>query len=198
MQSTAVGFKAQLMLIFYSLALSATVFIIVVLPGSSLLENIARLNSSNIYVAASSWDIPAFISLPCFLALIYALLLRLTQKATEIRIQRCVKVATIFALAAIVFRIPYGFAISHYMEAKGYSSCVSYTSPALMSPAVWVRYPTYCIENTGSVRRSLLEWIDSSVEAGKSISPEDLKRKAEQLLEEYDRKERETFPGVYR
>jgi hypothetical protein len=106
------------------------------------------------------------------------------------------KVAIAFALLAIVARFLLGFSISHYMESKGYTSCPYYSSPALMSSRIWVRSSDYCVENSGSVRKPLLNWFDSLPEFGRNVSQKDVQQKVDQLLKEYDRRERERFPEV--
>ncbi|TVZ41154.1 hypothetical protein P886_0493 [Alteromonadaceae bacterium 2753L.S.0a.02] len=191
------GYKIKLQLIFYILALAATVVILLIFRVGSLLENSEKLASGKIYVAASAWDIPVLLSLPTFIALIFAMLLKLLNKATDTRIQASVKVALIFAFIAIAVRIPYGLLLSKHLESHGYSRCVPYTAPAMMSATVWVRDSRYCIENSGSVRRSLLAWLDKTQLENKYLSPADVKVKVNSLLEEFDKRERERYPELY-
>ncbi|MFT7559107.1 MAG: putative membrane protein [Flavobacteriales bacterium] len=70
----------RLSIVFYIFALGATVAAIALIKGIRFLENINRLSNDSIYTAASSWDIPVFIGLPCFVALIIALFLRLIDQ----------------------------------------------------------------------------------------------------------------------
>ena len=173
---------ARLNILFFIFALSTSVIVIVVLKGNSHLENIDKLNSGNIAVAVSNWDIPVFLSLPCFVSLIIALCFRFANQASEKRISACVKIALIFAIMAIIVRIPYGYLASHYMRNKGYSPCWEFSSPSIMGDIVWVRNSGYCVENSGSVRKELLAWIDARPNAGKDVSPVEVRAKAEALL----------------
>ncbi|SMF26998.1 Protein of unknown function [Alteromonadaceae bacterium Bs31] len=179
---------------FFILALSATVFEIVVHMGSSFLTNTQRLSSQNVYVSVSSWDVPLFIGIPTLLSLIFLLALKLINKEPEAIKQKALKIAIFFALGAIVLRIPYGFTVSSIMQKKGYSRCWEYSSAAMMSPTVWVKEPAYCIANSGSVRRDVLKWLDDSKQ---QPSPQEVKEKVNLLLEEYDRSEREKYPALY-
>ncbi len=188
--------RKRLAAFFYTLALGLSIYAILVLRGESFLANISNLQNNHIYVAVSSWDIPAFISVPCFIALMAILLLRMRSRVPEDRIRRLLKVAIAFALLAIVARFLLGFSISHYMESKGYTSCPYYSSPALMSSRIWVRSSDYCVENSGSVRKPLLNWFDSLPEFGRNVSQKDVQQKVDQLLKEYDRRERERFPEL--
>jgi hypothetical protein len=133
------------------------------LGGGNLLQNIERLERGHIYVSVSNWDIPAFVSLPCFLALIFALTLRLVRAASEKRIRVCVKVAFGAALVAIMVRLPYGFVVSNYMGAHGYTSCWQYSSQSIMGPVVWVR------------------------NSGKEVTPDEVRLKIDELLKNWER-----------
>jgi hypothetical protein len=204
--------RKRLAALFYTAALGLSIYAILVLRGKSFLANISNLQNNHIYVAVSSWDIPAFISVPCFIALMAILMLgsgfllrpttyihvsvRMRSRVPEDLIRRLLKVAIAFAVLAIVARIVLGFSISHYMEAKGYTSCPYYSSPALMSSRIWVRSSDYCVENSGSVRKLLLNWFDSLPEFGRNVSQKDVQQKVDQLLKEYDRRERERFPEL--
>lgn len=179
---------------FFILALSATVFEIVVHMGSSFLTNTQRLSSQNVYVSVSSWDVPLFIGIPTLLSLIFLLALKLINKEPEAIKQKALKIAIFFALGAIVLRIPYGFTVSSIMQKQGYSRCWEYSSAAMMSPTVWVKEPAYCIANSGSVLRDVLKWLDDSKQ---QPSPLEVKEKVNLLLEEYDRSEREKYPELY-
>ncbi len=188
--------RKRLAAFFYTAALGLSIYVILVLRGKSFLANISNLQNNHIYVAVSSWDIPAFISVPCFIALMVILMLRMRSKVPEDRIRRLLKVAIAFALLAIVARFLLGFSIFHYMESKGYTSCPYYSSPALMSSRIWVRSSDYCVENSGSVRKPLLNWFDSLPEFGRNVSQKNVQQKVDQLLKEYDRRERERFPEL--
>jgi len=187
----------RLKILFIIIALSVCVYAAIEIMGISFLENIDKLSNGNIAVALSYWDIPVFLSLPCFVALIIALVFRFAKQLSEKWISAAVNVAIMFALLAIVVRIPYGHFLSHYMQDKGYSSCWAFTSPSITSEIVWVRNPGYCIENTSVVRSELLAWIDSLPDAGKDVPPMEVRLKAEELLSEYDRQQREKYPDLY-
>jgi uncharacterized membrane protein len=181
------GISFRMQLIFYILALSGCVALIVALLGGNLLQNIERLERGHIYVSVSNWDIPAFVSLPCFFALIVALTLRLVRAASEKRIQVCVKVAFGAALVAIMVRLPYGFVVSNYMGAHGYTSCWQYSSQSIMGPVVWVRNTGYCVENSGSVSRELLEWLDNNSNSDNEVTPDEVRLKIDELLKNWER-----------
>lgn len=181
-------------IVLFILALSATVFEIVVHMGSSFLTNIQRLSSQNIYVTVSSWDVPSFVGLPTLLSLIFLLAIKLINKEQEEIKQKALKIAIFFALGAIVLRVPYGFTVSSIMHKNGYSRCWEYSSAAMMSPTVWVKEPAYCIANSGSVRRDVLQWLDDSKQ---QPSPLEVEEKVNLLLKEYDRLEREKYPELY-
>ncbi len=187
----------RLNILFFIFALSASVIVIVVIRGNSYLENIDKLNSGNIAVAVSSWDISIFLSLPCFVALIIALCFRLANQVSERRIGMSIKIALIFAIIAIVVRIPYGYIASHYMRDKGYSPCWEFSSPSIMGDIVWVRNFDYCIENSGSVRKELLAWIDARPNGGKDVSPVEIRTKTEALLNLFDQKKGEPPPNLF-
>ena len=188
--------RKRLAALFYTVALGLSIYAILVLRGKSFLANISNLQNNHIYVAVSSWDIPAFISVPCFIALMAILILRMRNRVPEVLIQSLLKVAIAFALLAIVVRILLGFSISHYMESKGYTSCPYYSSPALMSSRIWVRSSDFCVENSGSVRKPLLKWFDSLPAFGRNVSQKDVQQKVDQLLREYDQREGERFPEL--
>jgi|GEM_PF-1787727 len=191
------GFTFKLQLVFYIFALAATVLVLLIFRVGSLLENSEKLAAGNIYVAASAWDIPVLIGLPTFIALIIAMLLKLVNQATEKRIQRCVQVALFFAFIAIGVSIPYRFALSNHLEKQGYSQCLPYTAPALMSATIWVRDSRYCVANSGSIRRQLLTWLDASQAASHYLSPAEVKTKVSELLDAFDKHERERYPEIY-
>jgi hypothetical protein len=185
--------KARLASLFYIAVLGLTVYVLLVMRGASFLANISNLQNQHIYVAVSSWDIPAFIGLPCFVVLIAVLILRMKNGVSEVLIQKLLKVAIAFALIAIVVRVLTGFSIPNYLESKGYTYCPYYGSPALMSANIWVRSPEYCVENSGSVRKQLLNWFDSLPEFGRNISQADVRQKVGQLLAEYDQREQDRY-----
>ena len=187
-------FMIRLQCAFYILILCATIFVIIAFMGADLAANIQRIGNQGAYAAVSSWDIPAFITIPTLLSLITLLALKLFNKEQEGRTQSALKFAIFFALGAIVVRIPYGFAVSSLMENKGYSRCLEYSSPAMLSPTVWVKDPAYCIANSGSVRRDVLQWLDNTKQLPASIEVEE---KVNLLLKEYDRLERQKYPGLY-
>lgn len=176
--------KDRLNFIFFILVLSATVAVIITLRGAAFVEGLRDFNGKNIIVEASNWDIPIFISLPCFLALITALLLRLLDLDSQKRIQRCVKFALAFSLAAIVIRLPYGFFVKHSFEKNGYTPCWELSSPAIFSPTIWVKHRSYCIQNSGSVRKEIIDWINDP--KNKNVSPDELRKKTHELLNAYD------------
>ncbi len=132
------------------------------------------------------------------MVLIYLLFLKLIDKDTDRRTQKGLKIAIAFAVTAILVRIPYGFFITEYVEQKGYILCPYYSSPALMSPQVWVRDQQYCIANTGSIRKPLLEWLDSLPESKLAIPATAVNQKAKELLEAFDRQEREKYPELFK
>lgn len=183
------GLLAKLNLIFLLIVLGAVVVGTVGFMGGLLVENIERLSNDNIYVLVSKWDIPAFIGLPCFVVIIWGLLLRLLNKATDARIQWCVNFCIVPAIAAVVVRVFYGFVVDGYMASHGYTYCWEYTSPSAMSPSVWVKEPEFCISNSGSVRREVLSWMDSRPNWGKDVSVEEVEAKVAMLLKEWKREQ---------
>ena len=167
--------KDRLNLIFFIFALSATVVVIIDIRGTDFLESLRHFNERNILIEASNWDVPAFISLPCFLGLIAALVLRLLYLYSQQRIQRCVKFALAFAIAAIIVRAPYGLFVRYSFEKNGYSPYWALSSPAIYSPTTWVKHPSYCVQNSGSVRKEIIDWINDP--KNKNVSSEDLRKK---------------------
>ncbi|WP_166263563.1 hypothetical protein [Marinobacter caseinilyticus] len=188
----------KLKTVFYISALLSVNYIIVALMGSALLEHFERLQTGNIYISVSGWDIPALISLPCFLALAAALVLRLLNRTTEKRLNVCLKVGLFFSLLTIISRPIYGYVISTKMEQSGYSPCWSYSSPSLMSPTVWVRSEAYCIENAGKVRKEILIWMDELPDAGAGVSAEAVRKQANELLYSWDMEDRAKYPHLYK
>ncbi len=188
----------RLNILFFIVALSASVFAIIVLRGSSFIKNLDKLNQKAIAIEASNWDIPIFIALPCFIALIFALVLRLIDQDQDSRIRACINVALIFAAISIVVRIPYGYAVSNFLAGKNYSKCWEFSSPSMMSPTIWVKNSGYCIENSGSVRKEIIAWLDTLPNSGKGITPNDVRDKTQTLLETYDLKQREKYPELFR
>ena len=187
----------RLNILFFIVAFASVVFTIIYIRGHEFLVNIYRLRERSIAVEVSNWDVPMFLAVPCFVSLIIGLVLRLTDLDRDKRIQRCVGVALIFAFLSIAVRIPYGFAVRSYMESLGYSPCWQLSSLAIMSPTVWVRNPGYCIENVGSVRRPLLQWINLQADGGVDVTPDEVRAKAEELLDIFDRDQRLKFPGIF-
>lgn len=182
----------RLNFLFFIVALSFAMLVILFIRGQSFFANIFKLHEQSIAIEASNWDVPMFLALPCFISLIAALVLRLIDLDTEKRIQRCVGVAVIFALLSIAVRIPYGFALRYYMESLSYSSCWPLTSPSIMAPTLWVRNSGYCIEDAGSVRKPLLQWIDGLPNGGANVTPNEVRTKAEALLRAFDQEQTRT------
>jgi len=177
----------RLNVIFFIAALTSVVFAIIYIRGHEFLVNIYRLREHSIAVEVSNWDVPMFLAVPCFVSIIIGLVLRLTDLDKDRRIQRCVGIALIFAFLSIAVRIPYGFAVRSYMESLGYSPCWQLSSFAIMSPTVWVRNPGYCIDNVGSIRKPLLEWMSVQPNGGANVTPNEVRAKAEELLDIFDR-----------
>ncbi|PCM44912.1 hypothetical protein [Marinobacter sp. ANT_B65] len=187
----------RLNILFFIAAITLVVLVILYLRGQEFLVNIYRLREHSIAVEVSNWDVPMFLAVPCFVSIIVGLVLRLTDWDRDKRIQRCVGVALIFAFLSIAVRIPYGFAVRSYMESLGYSSCWQLSSPAIMSPTVWVRNPGYCIENVGSVRNPLLEWMSLQPNGGADVAPNEVRAKAEELLAIYDHSQKMKYPEIF-
>jgi len=62
-------FMIRLQCAFYILILCATIFVIIAFMGADLAANIQRIGNQGAYAAVSSWDIPAFITIPTLLSL---------------------------------------------------------------------------------------------------------------------------------
>lgn len=180
------GIATRLSCLFYILVLSAVILVIIWFGGGALITNFYKLSNNSIYLSVSSWDVPLIVGLPCFFALSYVLCLRLFDLASEQRIQQGLKIAVIFAIAAIVVRLFYGFVVSGLLTYNGYSSCWQYSSPQVMSPTVWVRNPDFCIANSGSVRTEILSWMGTLPNAGKDVSVEEVQAKVAELLVQWD------------
>ena len=191
------SFATRLNYLLFIVALSVTTLAIVILRGSSFLENINRLEQRAISVELSNWDIPMFVAIPCFIALTIALILRFIDQDSDSRIRACVNTALVFAMLTIIVRIPCGYIASNFMTNKGYAPCWEFSSPSVMSPVVWVRNSGYCIENSGSVRKELITWLNSLPNKGNNLTPNDIREKVEALLADYDKKEREKFPELF-
>ena len=68
-----------------------------------------------------------------------------------------------------------------------------------MSPTVWVKKPGYCVENTGKVRKAMLNWMDSLADEMEADIPVSAVREhASMLLESWEREERRKYPHLYR
>lgn len=177
-----ISIAARLNYLFYILVLGAVIFVIVLFGVGGVISNVTKLANHNIYVSVSSWDVPLIVGLPCFFAMAYVLCLRFLNMAREQRIQKALKVAVVFAIAAIVTRLLYGFVIAAFLSYKGYSSCWQYSSPQVMSPTVWVNNSDFCIAHSGSVRRDILGWMDTLPNAGSGVSVDEVKVKVAELL----------------
>lgn len=144
------------------------------LRGQSFINSFWRIKNDHIYIEVSNWDAPAFASLPCFLALIVILTLRLSGYKSEVAIQKLLKISVFSAVAAIFIRLPMGYLSSSYLGSAGYSPCWELSSPSLMAPTVWVSNTGYCLSGVSGVRDGALEWIDAQTEAGNSPTPSEL------------------------
>ncbi|MFE8073509.1 hypothetical protein QQM79_20870 [Marinobacteraceae bacterium S3BR75-40.1] len=189
-----IGYRLRLILLIA--AMTSAIYAFFALMGAPFLENFKRLENRHIYVAVSTWDLPLLVSLPAFLVLIAGLLLRLFDKATDARINLCIKIALPFAFLAILTRVIYGFSISDHMEDEGYSPCWHYSSPAMMSPTVYVRNPAYCVPNAGKVRREVLAWMDELPNNGRNISAKEVQVKVSELLAVWEKQNKEQFPHL--
>jgi hypothetical protein len=194
---TGDGYNRIKLLLLIALMLALTCFVIVVI-GGALADNIGRLARGSIYVSVSHWDVPLLISVPTYLALTYVLLLRLLGHASEQSVKASIKIAVLFALIAIITRPIYGYLATSKMELSGYFPCWSYSAPTLMSPTVWVKRPGYCIENTGKVRKSLLNWMDSLPDLGSNVPVSVVEKQASMLMDTWEKEEREKYPHLYK
>lgn len=161
---------------------AAAVMMGITLPD--FLHNWQRAFDRYPYVEATGWDLPMLLGIPALLLLSTGMLLRVFDRATERRLGRILKLATIFALIAIGTRIIYGFVVSWYLTSAGYSKCWTLTDPSLYARATWVNHADYCVENAGPFRGQLLAWIDTQVAQGREVRPENVQRAAQELLAE--------------
>lgn len=169
------------MIILNVVLLVSCVVALLVFRGQAFFEGFDRISNDHIYIEVSNWDIPVFVSIPCFLALIAILILRITGSKTELVIQKLLKIAVVFSVAAILIRIPIGYLNSSFLGSAGYTPCWQLSSPSLMAPTVWVSNSGYCLLDSGSVRDELLEWIDSEINAGKRPTPNELASEVDNL-----------------
>jgi hypothetical protein len=176
--------------------LSLTYFVIVVL-GGAFAVNVGRLVQGHIYVSVSNWDIPLLLAVPTYLALINLLLLRLFDRASDKSVTTTIKIATTFAIVAILARPIYGYFVTTKMEYSGYTSCWPYSSPSLMSPTVWVKQPGYCVSNSGKVRKEILSWMDTLPNRGSDIPVNAVNEKVSMLLEDWEKNEIKRYPHLY-
>lgn len=171
--------------------ISASAILIVVAASLAIFvpqffTNLDRLIARHPYVSFNPWDLPFFVGVPTFLALVYGIGLRVFNQANEKRIDNVLKVALVFAIVAALTRMVYGIGMSQHLTSLGYSSCWSLSSPSVMSATVWVKKSRYCIENAGAVRKPLLRWIDERAAAGEPIAAEEVRAQAEQLLLDWE------------
>lgn len=148
--------------------------------------NLDRLIAGHPYVSFNAWDIPFFLAVPIFIILAFGIGLRLTNKATEKRIQHAMKFALIFGAIATSARFIYGFTGSQFIAELGYTSCWSLSSPSLMAPTVYVKKSSYCLDNVGHVRKDLLVWMDDQAILGQSLDQVELQKEADRLLVLWD------------
>lgn len=148
------------------------------------------INAESIAVHMSVWWVPALIGSPMFLLLAYGFLLKIFEKDKGRQFQYVTNAAIAFALIAMVVRVFSGFVVDDRLGAKGYSKCIYYTAPANFSPTAWVRAPEYCIEQTGVIRRPLMDWLQALPNGGRDVTASEVRAKAMEMLEAYKAGER--------
>ncbi len=161
--------------------LASCVTALIYFRGHAFIDGISRVNDGHIYVSISNWDIPVFISIPCFLSIIAILILRLVGRGAESTVQKLLKFSFVAALIAIVVRLPIGYLNSTYMYSAGYSPCWELSSPSLMAPTVWVSNSGYCLPEAAGVRGEVLEWIDAQFRSGVRPTPREVAREVSKL-----------------
>lgn len=111
---------------------------------------------------------------------------RLVNKVNTYRFNLTLKLSIIFAIAAIVTRIFYGWIIIAVMTSHGYSHCWPYSSPSIYARKVYVREEAYCIANSGVVRNDILTWIDQKQVNGQPLSIDAVQENVKRMLGTWD------------
>lgn len=163
--------------------LALCVVVLVFYRGQAFIDGLGRISGGHIYLAVSNWDIPIFLSLPCFLSLIAILMLRFIGGKSEAAVQKLLKVSIASAVVAILIRLPVGYLNSSYLYSAGYSPCWELSSPSLMAPTVWVSNSGYCIPSSASVRGEVLGWIDAQIKSGNRPTPNQMASEVNNLRE---------------
>lgn len=152
--------------------------------------NQSLIEARSIAVQVSVWWAPALIGSPMFVLIAYGFILKIFEKDQGKQFQYVANAAIVFVLIAMVVRVFSGFVIDSRLADQGYSKCIYYTAPANFSPTAWVRAPEYCIEQTGVIRRPLMEWLQALPNAGRDVSAEEVREKAQEILAAYEAGER--------
>ncbi|MDN3638776.1 hypothetical protein QWY82_08150 [Simiduia curdlanivorans] len=167
--------------VFFILVSIGIVYVILFMTLPQFIQNWKLLQEASLVVALSPWAIPAAMATTVFLILAWALVLRLIDKDTGKHYERTVHVAIILSIVTIVVRLPMGFILDGYLTSKNYSYCYWYTPPANFSSPVWVSKPQFCIEQTGHIRKMLVEWLQAQPNGGRDLSLLDVQQKVAEL-----------------
>ncbi|MFD2097157.1 DUF1240 domain-containing protein [Corallincola platygyrae] len=189
------GVSARLNLLFITTVMAAITVGIALFASQGFSESRAQLASSHIYVSISSWDLPCLVGIPCCIVVTAILSLRLFNQATEKRLNFLINAAVLLAIPSILLRLVYGFYVSYEMNQRGYFNCWAYSSPSIMSNAVWVKSPGYCIDNSGQVRKEVLRWLDGFGSATPSI--DEVEKHVIEMQIAWEEDQRKRFPHLY-
>lgn len=176
--------------IFLSLILIGMSYVILMLGLGSFVENMKLLKQQAVAVYISSWAVPMAVACPAFMLLAFGLLLKVVGRDKGALYTGAFNLAVGIGVVAILVRLPIGLMLDKNLEDAGYTYCYWYTSPANFSPQVWVRSPEYCVEQTGVVRRPLMDWIQALPEGGNNVTPAEVRLKALEMLAAYEAGER--------
>ncbi len=176
--------------IFLAIIMVAIAGVILMLGLGNFLNNFQLFEQYAIAVYASSWALPMAIASPVFILLAFCLVLRLVGKDKGRLYTNTFNLAVGIGVVAILVRLPMGYMIESRLKEEGYSYCFWYTSPANFRPQVWVRSPEYCIEQTGVIRRPLMDWLQALPDGGRDVTAQEVRAKAMEMLEAYEAGER--------
>lgn len=126
--------------------------------------------------------IPALIfGLPTIAAIMYLLLLQILSKATPKTTKSGIKFI-IFSFPLLLLAVfIYPWQVSRYIENQGYSVCQYYSGATLGAPTIWVKSPSYCIDDGYQVRIELVDWLVQFDGKIKQVTPPEVKNKILEL-----------------
>ena len=180
--------KAKFVLL--SLILIGMSYVILSLGLGNFIQNMKLLEQHAVAVYVSNWALPMAIACPAFVLFAIALLLKVVERDKGPHYSRLLNLAVGFGVVAIIARLPMGFILDNHVEEEGYSYCYWYTSPANFRPQVWVRSPEFCVEQTGVIRRPLMDWLQALPNGGRDVTHTAVREKALEMVKAYEKGER--------